>query len=419
MQVSILTVGDEILIGQIVDTNSAWMGQQLNLAGAAVRRILSVGDDLAAIRKGLDQTLEAADIVLMTGGLGPTKDDITKKALAEYMGVELVFHEPTFERIVRIFEKFNRKVTDAHRQQGFLPANAEVLPNKMGTAPGMWMEWKGKVIISMPGVPFEMKYLMEHEVLPRLKTRFPGKPIAHRTILTAGEGESIIAETLSDWEDHLPQNLKLAYLPSLGQVRLRITGTSEDEQALNATLDQKATELRTILGNIVYGMGSDQLEAAIGRMLVNRKLKLATAESCTGGYIAHLLTSIPGASSYFVGSVLAYSNEVKSSLLEVSPETLDQYGAVSEQTVVEMARGALRKLPADLVIAISGIAGPGGGTPEKPVGTVWMAIGNASNIRSCQIHTGKDRLKNIQFSAVHALNQLRLFIQQYYPVSED
>jgi nicotinamide-nucleotide amidase len=289
----------------------------------------------------------------------------------------------------------------------------------MGTAPGMWMEWKGKVIISMPGVPFEMKYLMEHEVLPRLKTRFPGKPIAHRTILTAGEGESIIAETLSDWEDHLPQNLKLAYLPSLGQVRLRITGTSEDEQALNATLDQKATELRTILGNIVYGMGSDQLEAAIGRMLVNRKLKLATAESCTGGYIAHLLTSIPGASSYFVGSVLAYSNEVKSSLLEVSPETLDQYGAVSEQTVVEMARGALRKLPADLVIAISGIAGPGGGTPEKPVGTVWMAIGNASNIRSCQIHTGKDRLKNIQFSAVHALNQLRLFIQQYYPVSED
>lgn len=419
MQVSILTVGDEILIGQIVDTNSAWMGQQLNLAGAAVRRILSVGDDLVAIRKGLDQTLEAADIVLMTGGLGPTKDDITKKALAEYMGVELVFHEPTFERIVRIFEKFNRKVTDAHRQQGFLPANAEVLPNKMGTAPGMWMEWKGKVIISMPGVPFEMKYLMEHEVLPRLKTRFPGKPIAHRTILTAGEGESIIAETLSDWEDHLPQNLKLAYLPSLGQVRLRITGTSEDEQALNATLDQKATELRTILGNIVYGMGSDQLEAAIGRMLVNRKLKLATAESCTGGYIAHLLTSIPGASSYFVGSVLAYSNEVKSSLLEVSPETLDQYGAVSEQTVVEMARGALRKLPADLVIAISGIAGPGGGTPEKPVGTVWMAIGNASNIRSCQIHTGKDRLKNIQFSAVHALNQLRLFIQQYYPVSED
>lgn len=418
MQVSILTVGDEILIGQIVDTNSAWMGQQLNLAGASVRRILSVGDELGAIRKGLDQTLEAADIVLMTGGLGPTKDDITKKVLAEYMGVELVFHEPTFERIVRIFEKFNRRVTDAHRQQGFLPANAEVLPNKMGTAPGMWMEWNGKVIISMPGVPFEMKYLMEHEVLPRLKARFPGKPIAHRTILTAGEGESIIAETLSEWEDRLPQNLKLAYLPSLGQVRLRITGTSEDEQALNATLDQKATELKIILGDIVYGMGPDQLEAAIGRMLVNRKLKLATAESCTGGYIAHLLTSIPGASSYFVGSILAYSNEVKSSLLGVNHETLDQYGAVSEQAVVEMARGALRKLPADLVIAISGIAGPGGGTPEKPVGTVWIAIGNTSNIRSCQIHAGKDRLKNIQFSAVHALNQLRLFIQQHYPDTE-
>ncbi|MEY4134674.1 MAG: competence/damage-inducible protein A [Saprospiraceae bacterium] len=418
MQVSILTVGDEILIGQIVDTNSAWMGQQLNLAGASVRRILSVGDELEAIRKGLDQTLEAADIVLMTGGLGPTKDDITKKALAEYMGVELVFHEPTFERIVRIFEKFNRKVTDAHRQQGFLPANAEVLPNKMGTAPGMWMEWNGKVIISMPGVPFEMKYLMEHEVLPRLKTRFPGKPIAHRTILTAGEGESIIAETLSEWEDRLPQNLKLAYLPSLGQVRLRITGTSDDEQTLNAVLDQKAAELNAILGNIVYSAGSDQLEAAIGRMLVHRKLKLATAESCTGGYLAHLLTSIPGASAYFVGSILAYSNEVKSSLLGVNPETLDRYGAVSQQTVVEMARGALGKLPADLVIAISGIAGPDGGTPEKPVGTVWIAIGNTSDIRSFQIHAGKDRLKNIQFSAVHALNQLRLFLQQHYPTTE-
>jgi nicotinamide-nucleotide amidase len=417
MQVSILTVGDEILIGQIVDTNSAWMGQQLNLAGASVRRILSVGDELEAIRKGLDQTLEAADIVLMTGGLGPTKDDITKKALAEYMGVELVFHEPTFERIVRIFEKFNRKVTDAHRQQGFLPANAEVLPNKMGTAPGMWMEWNGKVIISMPGVPFEMKYLMEHEVLPRLKMRFPGKPIAHRTILTAGEGESIIAETLSEWEDRLPQNLKLAYLPSLGQVRLRITGTSDDEQTLNAVLDQKAAELNAILGNIVYSAGSDQLEAAIGRMLVHRKLKLATAESCTGGYLAHLLTSIPGASAYFVGSILAYSNEVKSSLLGVNPETLDRYGAVSQQTVIEMARGALGKLPADLVIAISGIAGPDGGTPEKPVGTVWIAIGNTSDIRSFQIHAGKDRLKNIQFSAVHALNQLRLFLQQQYPTT--
>ena len=417
MQVSILTVGDEILIGQIVDTNSAWMGQQLNLAGASVRRILSVGDELEAIRKGLDQTLEAADIVLMTGGLGPTKDDITKKALAEYMGVELVFHEPTFERIVRIFEKFNRKVTDAHRQQGFLPANAEVLPNKMGTAPGMWMEWNGKVIISMPGVPFEMKYLMEHEVLPRLKMRFPGKPIAHRTILTAGEGESILAETLSEWEDRLPQNLKLAYLPSLGQVRLRITGTSDDEQTLNAVLDQKAAELNAILGNIVYSAGSDQLEAAIGRMLVHRKLKLATAESCTGGYLAHLLTSIPGASAYFVGSILAYSNEVKSSLLGVNPETLDRYGAVSQQTVIEMARGALGKLPADLVIAISGIAGPDGGTPEKPVGTVWIAIGNTSDIRSFQIHAGKDRLKNIQFSAVHALNQLRLFLQQQYPTT--
>lgn len=418
MHVSILTVGDEILIGQIVDTNSAWMGQQLNLAGASVKRILSVGDDLSAIRKGLDQTLAEADIVLMTGGLGPTKDDITKKALAEYMNVPLVFHEPTFERIVRIFEQFNRKVTDAHRQQGYLPANAEVLPNKMGTAPGMWMEWNGKVIVSMPGVPFEMHYLMENEVLPKLKMRFPGKPIAHRTLLTAGEGESIIAETISDWEDNLPDNLKLAYLPSLGQVRLRITGTDNDEQALNAVLDQKAAELQALLGDIVYGSGTDQLEAAVGRMLKARNLKLATAESCTGGYIAHLISSIPGASSYYSGSILAYSNEVKTNLLEVNPQTLEQFGAVSEQTVREMALGALKRLPADIVIAISGIAGPSGGTPEKPVGTVWIAIGDQNHINLHKIHAGKDRLKNIQFSTVHALNQLRKFIQQHYPAQE-
>lgn len=418
MYVSILTVGDEILIGQIVDTNSAWMGQQLNLAGASVRRILSVGDDLNAIQKGLDQTLAEADIVLMTGGLGPTKDDITKKALSDYMRVPLVFHEPTFERIVRIFEKFNRKVTDAHRQQGYLPANAEVLPNKMGTAPGMWMEWNGKVIISMPGVPFEMQYLMENEVLPRLKKRFPGKPIAHRTLLTAGEGESIIAETLSNWEDNLPENLKLAYLPSLGQVRLRITGTDNDEQALHDILDQKAAELQAILGDIVYGSGTDQLEAAIGRMLKERNLKIATAESCTGGYIAHLLSSIPGASSYYSGSILAYSNEVKSSLLGVSTQTLEEYGAVSEQTVREMAHGALQRLPVNLVIAISGIAGPGGGTPEKPVGTVWIAVGDRNLITTHKIHSGKDRLKNIQFSSVQALNLLRKFIQQHYPAPE-
>ena len=334
------------------------------------------------------------------------------------MNVPLVFHEPTFERIVRIFEKFNRKVTDAHRQQGYLPANAEVLPNKMGTAPGMWMEWQGKVIVSMPGVPFEMQYLMENEVLPKLKMRFPGKPIAHRTLLTAGEGESIIAETISDWEDNLPENLKLAYLPSLGQVRLRITGTDNDEQALNTVLDQKAAELKAILGDIVYGSGTDQLEAAVGRMLKARNLKLATAESCTGGYIAHLISSIPGASSYYAGSILAYSNEVKTSLLGVSPKTLEQFGAVSEQTVREMAMGALQRLPANIVIAVSGIAGPGGGTPEKPVGTIWIAVGDQNHISMHKIHTGKDRLKNIQFSTVHALNQLRKFIQQHYPAQE-
>lgn len=414
MNISILTVGDEILIGQVVDTNSAWMGQQLNLAGASVRKILSVGDELQAIQTGLDQAMEAGDIVLMTGGLGPTKDDITKKALADYMGVELVFHEPTFTRIVRIFEKFNRTITDAHRHQAYLPANAEVLFNKMGTAPGMWMEWKGKVIISMPGVPFEMQYLMEHEVLPRLKQRFHGKPIAHRTLLTAGEGESIIAERLSSWEDQLPPHLKLAYLPSLGQVRLRITGSGDDSRELDALLDQKAAELQDLLKDIIYGTGTDTLEAAVGRLLKAHGLRLATAESCTGGYVAHLVTSVPGASAYFSGSILAYSNEVKMSLLHVHPQTLETHGAVSEATVREMVAGALRQLPAEVAIAISGIAGPDGGTPDKPVGTIWIAVGNRQHTQAFRIHAGKDRLKNIQFSSIWALNFLRKFILEHY-----
>lgn len=416
MQVSILTVGDEILIGQVVDTNSAWMGQQLNLIGMHVGRVISVGDTLEAIHRGMEIALEDADVVLITGGLGPTKDDITKTALAGFMGVKLIFHEPTFHRIGLILEKFNRPVTEAHRLQAFLPENAEVLPNKMGTAPGMWMEWGTKNIISMPGVPFEMKYLMEYEVLPKLKAKYPGTPIGHRTLLTVGEGESTIAARLSTWENELPEGLKLAYLPSLGQVRLRLTGIGPDAEALNTLLDQKARELGSFVPDCLYGTESDQLEAAIGRMLSARNLHLATAESCTGGYISHLITSIPGASTYFTGGVVAYSNQIKAELLGVQEETLNQFGAVSEHTVREMVSGILMRFPAQVALAISGIAGPDGGTPQKPVGTIWIAVGDNQRIHTEQIHAGKDRIKNIQFSSVMALNQLRKFILEYYPL---
>ena len=412
MKVHLITVGDEILIGQIVDTNSSWMARQLNLAGARITGVQSVGDDEDAIGQALEAALQQADAVLMTGGLGPTKDDITKKTLARFFGVELEFHQPTYDRIVRFFERLGRSTTEGHRQQCYMPANATLLANKMGTAPGMWFERDGKIVVSMPGVPYEMEYLMEHEVIPRLKNFFPGFPIAHRTILTAGEGESRIAEQLESLEEELPPHIKLAYLPNLGQVRLRLSGSQPDGDALEQELDFYAGKVREQLGALVFGFETDRLEAAVGRLLQEQGKMLVTAESCTGGYLAHLITSVPGSSNYFKGSIVAYSNEVKMKHLKVSPQTLETYGAVSEQTVAEMVRGAVELLEADVAVAVSGIAGPGGGSPEKPVGTIWMAVGDSKRVLTRRIYAGKDRLKNIEYSAAHALNFVRQFLLQ-------
>ncbi len=415
MNVQIVTVGDEILIGQIIDTNSAWMGQQLNLIGARVVKKVAIGDVHSEIINAISEGLTNADIVLMTGGLGPTKDDITKKAIADFFGVQLQLHQPTYDQIKRFFEKLGRNIhEEALQTQCLMPTNATLLPNKMGTAPGMWFEKDGKVLVSMPGVPYEMEYLMEHEVLPRLKTHFPGKPIAHRTLLTVGEGESNIAKRIEAFEDSLPANIKLAYLPAMGQVRLRLTGTGDDESALQHQLDAKAKELEKLIPELVFGYGDVLLEQAIGEMLRVRQLTLGTAESCTGGYVAHRITSIPGSSDYFQGSVVSYSNELKMNLLHVNAETLDQYGAVSEQTVQEMVQGALDALNVDIAIAISGIAGPGGGTPEKPVGLIWLAIGNRQNIQTRKVQSGRDRLKNIQYAGTMALNLIRQFLQTNY-----
>ena len=388
------------------------MARQLNLAGARISGITSVGDHEEDIEHVLDEALRQADAVLMTGGLGPTKDDITKKTLAKFFGVELEFHQPTYDRILRFFERLGRTTTPAHRQQCYMPANATLLLNKMGTAPGMWFEQNGKVIVSMPGVPYEMEYLMEHEVIPRMKRFFPGLPIAHRTILTAGEGESRIAERLEQVEDELPPHIKLAYLPNLGQVRLRLSGSLPEEQALNQELDFYAQKITEKLDSLVFGFETDRLEAAVGRLLQEQGKMLVTAESCTGGYLAHLITSIPGSSNYFKGSIIAYSNEVKMNQLKVSPQTLETYGAVSEQTVAEMVKGAVQLLEADVAVAVSGIAGPGGGSPEKPVGTIWIAVGNAERVATQRVYAGKDRLKNIEYSAVHALNFVRHFLLQ-------
>lgn len=410
MNIYVLTIGDEILIGQIIDTNSAWMGQTLNDNGARIVGILSVSDEVNAIQRGLDMAFEQADIVLMTGGLGPTKDDVTKKAIAEYYQVGMTFSEPTYDRIVKLFAKWGRSTTEAHRLQCYMPENALLLYNKMGTAPGMWFERNGKVLVSMPGVPYEMKYLVEYEVIPKLLAQFQKEPIAHRTIHTIGEGESRIAVRIADFEKRLPPHIKLAYLPSTGKVRLRLTGTGREQVELERELDELVEAVKPTLDDLIFGYGRTTIAEAIGQLLKAHNLMLATAESCTGGYVAHQITAIPGSSAYFAGSVVAYSNEVKVSQLGVNTKTLIEHGAVSEQTVREMLAGLLTRYPADVGISISGIAGPTGGTPEKPVGTIWVAVGNQSKIHTKKLQLGKDRMRNIQFTAVRAFDMLRLFI---------
>ncbi|MFK8007507.1 MAG: competence/damage-inducible protein A [Saprospiraceae bacterium] len=410
MTAHIITIGDEILIGQIVDTNSAWMGQQLNMQGIKVGKIVTVSDTHKDITDAVESAFSEADIILLTGGLGPTKDDITKKALADYFSVDMRFSESTYNRIQRLFQKFGRTMTEAHHEQSYMPANADLLMNKMGTAPGMWFEHEEKVLVSMPGVPHEMKYLMEAEVLPKLKKQFPGKPIAHRTILTVGEGESRIADRIDPFLEALPPNIKMAYLPGIAQVRLRMTGTGDDENELNTLLDQKVEELKPLISEFIYGFEKEKLEEVVGRMLIEKGKTLATAESCTGGFLAHKITSVSGSSAYFMGSIIAYSNEVKMNQLQVKSSTLKNHGAVSEATVKEMVKGALDLLKTDIAISISGIAGPGGGTPEKPVGTIWIAIGDKNNTKTYQLNLWKDRMKNIEYTTTVALNVIRKFL---------
>ncbi|WP_020538348.1 CinA family nicotinamide mononucleotide deamidase-related protein [Lewinella cohaerens] len=410
-KITILTIGDELLIGQVIDTNSAFMARELNLHGMEIFRKLTIADTLPEIIDNLKQALGHSDIVLMTGGLGPTKDDVTKKALATYFGVEMAFSEVTWERIEYFFQRLGRSTTPAHREQCYMPENALLLTNKMGTAPGMWMEQDDKIVVSMPGVPYEMEYLLTHEVIPRLRKRHKIRPIAHRTILTIGEGESRLAAQIEDLEDQLPAHLSLAYLPSLGQVRLRLTGRAGDAEQLQTDLQTYGDAFLERLQGFVFGEGTTTIEAEVGRLLLEKNLTLATAESCTGGYVAHRITSISGASAYFQGSIVAYDNKVKENLLGVSPTTLNDHGAVSEQTVIEMVAGALKALNVDVALAISGIAGPGGGSPEKPVGTIWLAVGNHKKTETFLLHGTKDREKNIQYASSRALGLLWNFLK--------
>ncbi|HEY4337889.1 MAG TPA: competence/damage-inducible protein A [Puia sp.] len=407
---SIITIGDELLIGQVIDTNSAWMGQELNKNGIWVGHRVAVGDVKADIVDALDQESRRSNIILITGGLGPTADDITKPLLSEYFGGKMVVDEGALANVRRIFERLQRPMIERNLQQAEVPDTCTVIPNGRGTAPGMWFEKDGRIFVSMPGVPYEMKGMMTDSVIPSLRKQFKLPSIAHRTLLTAGVGESFLADHIRDFETALPPGIKLAYLPNYGMVRLRLTSWGEEENALNATLQQQFDTLKGLTAEWMVADEDISLQEAVGRMLRQRGKTLGTAESCTGGYIAHLLTAIPGSSKYYHGSIVSYSNEIKTRLLHVDPSTLAADGAVSQSTVEAMVRGALEQLETDYVIATSGIMGPEGGSPEKPVGTVWIAVGNHQKIVTQKYSFRFDRNRNIELTATNALNQLRKFI---------
>jgi nicotinamide-nucleotide amidase len=411
MLAEIITIGDEILIGQIVDTNSAWMAQQLNNAGIRVKQISSVADDKQHILTALAEAAERADLILITGGLGPTKDDITKNTLAEYFGVGMVENESALNNVLRIFEKYHRPMLEINRLQALVPANCEVIVNKNGTAPGMWFNVDGKIYVSMPGVPFEMMYMMEEEVIPKLKASFKLPFIVHKTILTVGEGESYLSERIADIEDSLPVHIKLAYLPKLGQVRLRLSGQGADEAALTHEIDKYATKIIERVGAFVIAAEDIPLEKAILNYMAQKGLTLSVAESCTGGYISHLFTQHAGSSKVFFGGAISYSYELKESILGVKSDTLWQHGAVSEETVVEMVEGALLNFKSDFAIAVTGIAGPDGGMPDKPVGTVWIAVACAQKTVRKKFTFGSKRQQNIERSATSALFMLNTLLK--------
>jgi nicotinamide-nucleotide amidase len=410
MKAALLTIGDELLYGQTVNTNAAWMGEQLSQTGIRVYETLTVSDEEEHIIDGLNRVKDKGDIILITGGLGPTNDDVTKKALCRFFNVGLSMNEVILRALDEFFSKRGLPMLDNNRQQAMLPANCTALRNTKGTAWGMWFHEGGKVYVSMPGVPYEMKQIMTDEVLPKLKKTFSLPAIVHKNILTAAIPESFLSEKLTRFEAELPSDIKLAYLPSAGKVRLRLTAAGADRHVLEERLLQQTEKIKAIAGRYIYGYDDDVFEAALGKILLERRKTISTAESCTGGYIAHLITSVAGSSEYFKGSVVSYANEVKQHILGVSSETLEQHGAVSGQTVTEMARGVAEKLNTDYAIAVSGIAGPGGGTPDKPVGTVWVAVGSPENIKTKKYNFPGSRGQNIQWPAVVALEMMRKYL---------
>ena len=403
----IISIGDELLIGQVVNTNASWMAEQLSDSGIYLQRIVTIADEPKALSDALSDAISRTQFVLLTGGLGPTADDVTKPALCSFFDTRLVFHEPTLKHVEALFKRRNFPLTDRNRQQAWLPEACTPLTNSVGTAPGMWFEKEGSVIVSLPGVPFEMKTLMEEEVLPRFKALFSEMHYLRKTIMTSGVGESFLADQIKDWENALPNFLKLAYLPQPGIVRLRLSGRHADLDFLQKSLKTETEKLHKLIPHLIYGYDDELLEQVIGRLLIEKNASLSTAESCTGGYIAHLITSIAGSSAYFKGSIVAYYNQVKENQLEVSATSLEKHGAVSQEVVEQMALGIRTKMNTTYALATSGIAGPDGGTAEKPVGTIWIALAGPDFVKSKLFHFGEHRGRNIRRSALTALEILR------------
>ncbi len=412
MQVEVVTIGDELLIGQVVDTNSAWMGQQLNLAGFRLGRITSVSDQEDEILSVLKEATQRSEVVLLTGGLGPTRDDITKTTLCKFFDTHLVFNEGVLENVKSFLKGRVANINGLNHDQAMVPESCTVISNAMGTAPIMWFDYNGKVVVSMPGVPHEMKLTMSSDIIPRLKERFQTEVIRHKTILVYNYPEAVLAEKLAPWEEGLPAFIHLAYLPAPGRIRLRLTARGEDEKTLMGAIAHEVSQLHSLIGPHIYGEEDLSTEVLFASFFAKTRHTLAVAESCSGGFIAHLLTSVPGASSYFKGGVVAYCNELKRSLLGVGEESLRQHGAVSRVVVEQMALGIQKQTGADFAIATSGIAGPDGGSDEKPVGTVWIAWAGPRNVFSRVFHLGSDRKRVIERTSEAGLIELMQLIKK-------
>lgn len=407
---TLITIGDELLIGQVNDTNSSWMAQRLNEIGVAVKKRIAIGDSSQEIVNTLTSEIDSVEVILMTGGLGPTSDDITKEVLCEYFGGKMVVDSGALENVKHLFEKIYKKPTsNVNLAQAEVPDVCEVIQNKRGSAPGMLFRKNNSVIISMPGVPYEMQGIM-NEVVILLKEQFKLPAIIHHTILTFGIGESALAELISEFEKELPSKIKLVYLPNYGMVRLRLSTSGFDTKAIQSLINNEFEKLKLLVAQYMVTDMDDSMQVVLGKLLLEKQKTISTAESCTGGAIAALISSVPGASAYFEGSIVSYSYNIKEKLLGVSNDTLNDQGAVSEATVIEMLKGLLQNLDTDYGIAVSGIMGPGGGTEDKPVGTVWVAVGDKINIVTQRFQQRYERYKNIEVTSVMALNMMRKFI---------